>query len=453
MLRRTQGRALIVACYSGMLARMPTYYSRKWLILLLVGAFAIRIGFCTVKTGLGRTLERDYREYVIAGERLAKYGTLVSPFILADTDRTPSAVLPPAYAGFVAVVYRLLGAETFAATLALQLVNALATSLCVLGAFHVALRISGPACAWVAAALVAVNPAMFGFTHLIWDTSLFALGVVLAVLLGVRLCAGPANGWKWFGYGLWLGGLALLNPALTIGYPFLVLWPLSKSHGWRIGPLARGVALCILGWMVAVAPWTVRNYHHFDKLMYIRSGLTMQLWLGVCPEADSSGGAAWVSQFPLKNDDIQRQIVAMGEQRFIESRGRMALDAISQDPGRWGRLVVARTVDFWAGTVLTHAPLGGGWPRSSLRAGVAIFMLGEVILLVVCLGVGGRTNADLRWLLAVIVSFSLVYCLTHVQLRFRAPIEPIVAVLLAAAAAQAYTRLRGRVPQNTLKSA
>ena len=95
---------------------MPRNSSRTWLIFLFVGAFAIRMGFCAAKTGLGQTLERDYREYVLAGERLLRHGTLVSPLILADTDQAPSALLPPTYAALVAGVYAALGPETFSAT-------------------------------------------------------------------------------------------------------------------------------------------------------------------------------------------------------------------------------------------------------------------------------------------------------------------------------------------------
>jgi hypothetical protein len=34
------------------------------------------------------------------------------------------------------------------------------------------------------------------------------------------------------------------------------------------------------------------------------------------------------------------------------------------------------------------------------------------------------------WLVAILIAFSLVYCVTHVQVRFRAPLEPVFAVLI-----------------------
>jgi hypothetical protein len=202
---------------------MPRNKSRIWLVILFVGAFAIRMGLCEAKTGIGQVSETGYLEYVFAGERLAQHGTLVSPLILADTDPTPSALLPPVYAGLVAAVYAALGAETFAANLTLQIVNALGTSLAVVVVFFVTRRIAGERPAWFAAVLATINPTLFGYTHLVWDTSLFTLGVIVTVWFAFRLSSQRAVGLNWFGYGVWLGGLALLNPALTVAYPFLVL--------------------------------------------------------------------------------------------------------------------------------------------------------------------------------------------------------------------------------------
>lgn len=109
------------------------------LFLLIALAFGLRVGYCAARGTLGRSPERNYREYVVAGQRLLQHGTLVSPLIVADVDRTPSSLLPPIYVGLIATVYSLCGVETFAATLVLHLINAAATSLTVLLVFHAAL--------------------------------------------------------------------------------------------------------------------------------------------------------------------------------------------------------------------------------------------------------------------------------------------------------------------------
>jgi len=371
-----------------------------------------------------------YREYILAGQRLLERGTLVSPLITEQPTTAPSALLPPAYAGLVAAMYGVLGTETFAATLALQLINAVATSVTVLLVFLIARRLAGAPSAWAAALIATINPTLFGFTTYAWDTSLFCLGVAVAVWISQRL-SDKYTGWdRWAGFGLYLGGLALLNPALTIAYPFLVLWPLTKSQGWRLGPMFGPVVLTICGWLIAITPWTIRNYIHFGELMYIRSGLMLEVWLGVCPEADTDPPAVYTRQFPLVSAEAQRRIASIGERAFIEECGERARAAIADNPWRFARLIAIRAVDYWAGTVFSHAPPNGsGWPTSSRRAAVALFLLLETLSVVISVLILTRTNRDLMWLFAIAVSFSFVYCVTHMEVRFRAPPEPIMAIL------------------------
>ncbi len=423
--------------------------TRIFLAVLFVVALALRLGFCAQKTGLGTPLERDYREYIALGQRLLAYGTVVSPLILTETDQTPSALLPPGYTALVAVTYAVLGIESFSSHLALHIVNALATSLCVLVVFRATRLMAGGWAPWIAAGLVAVNPTLLGFTHLIWETNLLALAVALTIWLGASLATRRPSSVGWLGFGLWLGLLAMLNPALTAAYPFLVLWPVVKQHGWRPPAVARSVGLTVVGWAIAVAPWTVRNYVHFGELIYIRGGFMEELWLGVCPEADTNLGTAFTSQFPLLNEDAQRHVAAVGERAYIEECGRRATEAIAADPWRWCRLVMRRTADYWLGTLFSLAS-ADGLPKNLQRLLLTMFMFGEVFVIVVSLAVRGPVRAEMRWLLATVLSFSIVFCLTHVQVRFRAPIEPIMAVLVAVLASGAYAGWReGRASRSS----
>ncbi len=406
--------------------------TRVCLALLVTVAFALRLAFCSATTGLGRSLGEQYREYIIAGQRLAEHGTLVCPLILESTSTTPSALMPPLYAGLVAAVYWVLGPETFAATLALQLINAAATSLTVALVFLIVSRIGGATAGWVAAGIATINPTLIGFTTYVWDTSVFALAVTFSVYLSLRLSERLPGRRGWLGFGIYLGGLALLNPALTIAYPFLVLWPLTKSHGWRLKPMLGPVAMTLCGWGIAITPWTVRNYVHFGELMYIRNGFALELWLGVCPEADTHGAAVYKKQFPLLNTDVQRNLASIGEQAYMRECGEQAGAAIAADPKRLVRLIGIRVVDYWAGTIFSHSrPGGGGWPGSTARAAALLFFLAEVLIIVLCLVILRRLDHDLGWLLAIVLAFSLVYCVTHVQIRFRVPTEPIMAGLVA----------------------
>ncbi len=417
---------------------MPGSRSSAVLVALLACAFAVRIGYVAAKGTLGRSPEQGYREYVIAAGRLVEHGTLLSPLILADVRGEPSSLLPPGYVAVAAAAYALLGIESFASTLTLHIVNALATTAVVALVFVIARTIGGIRAAWVSALIAAANPLLFGYTDLIWDTNLFTLGTALSVWIASRLSSRRFSRREYFAFGLWLGVLALINPALTIAYPFLVIWPLTATSGWRVLPLLRGVGAVVLGWAIAITPWTVRNYVQSGKLMYVRNGFRHEMWLGVCPEAGGDRAEVYKQRFPLMNETVQGHIASIGEAAYIEECGRLAREAIIADPWRFMRLVAVRAVDYWAGTVLSHTgPAPRLWPRSSGRRGVTIFLLAELLVVVGGLLLRRRLWRQVGWLLAVVVSFSVVYCITHVELRFRAPTEPLVALILGAMTAGA----------------
>lgn len=410
------------------------YHPRRnlWLAILIIVAFALRLVLCTTGEGLGHFTGRSYSEYVVAGQHLLETGTLVSPLIREFTPQEPSVLMPPVYVGLVAGVYGLLGVRTFAATLTLQLINVVATSLAVALTFSVASRVGGTRSGWVAAVLIVFNPLLIGFTNYMWDTSLFTLAVIITVWISLRMGEKATRTWEWLGLGLWLGVVALLSPALTLAYPLLVLWPATKSRGWRLESMVKPACLTICGWLIAITPWTIRNYVQVGELTYIRGGFPLELWLGVCPEADENPAAVYPAQFPLLNKDAQHLISSIGEGAYIKQCGERANAAISADPLRYIKLVVIRAVDYFAGTTYSHAsPGGGGWPKQPLRAIVMLFLLLETLVILVCLLAYRRVGRDVPWLLAMVVTFSIVYCLTHVQIRFRSPMEPVVAVVLA----------------------
>jgi 4-amino-4-deoxy-L-arabinose transferase-like glycosyltransferase len=411
-------------------------------------AFILRLAYVAVVPGLGKTLPEDYREYIVSAQRLLERGTMVSPFIIEDVSDVPSCVMPPGYTALVAGAYWALGIETFGSTLAIHLFHALGTSLAAVLVYLLARSLSGSLAAWLSALLVVINPAIIRYTGYIWDTSVFTLGITLVVWLAYCMSHGSQRLVNWLAFGLLLGLLALINPALTIGYPFLVLWSLTRSASWRWRQILRPVCAVMCGWLLAVTPWTVRNYAHFNKLTYIRCGLGMQLWLGVCPEASAQRGQIFHSQFPLMGAEPQRRLLKVGEGAYLDDCMRRSIEAIRVEPWRFARLIALRTLDYWGGTVFSHrSPEKGGWPSSPLRAMGAVFLMSEGIMVVAGLVFIRRLSPDLRWLLAVAVSFSLVYCITHVEVRYRTPCEPIIAIITGLLIGQIWRSLPRRQRQ------
>lgn len=419
---------------------MERQTSPRLLLLLAILAFAVRIVSCWASGSLGRSPDM-YREYVHSGSRLVSHGVITCPLIHEDVRLEPSNMLPPAYTVVVAGVYSLLGVETTASTLTLQFLNAVATSVAVLLVFGIARRLCDSRAGWLAAIWVALNPVVFGQTRLLWDTSIFIFSVCLVLWVLLRLADRP-YGWKrQIGFGVLLGVVAHVNPALTIAYPFLVLWMLMRKGNRSAAMIVRGTALTTMGWLVAITPWTMRNYHHFGELSYIRSSLGLVLWLGACPEAHANPAEVYAAWYPMQNEQQQRILLETGEQAFFQEWGRMARTAIRNDFGGWLKLCGLRAVDYWTGSIFSHAiPGNGGWPTNALRACITVLISLETLSMIIGLLYLRHFGAHLWWLVATILVFSIVYTLTHVQLRYRAPMEPMIAIVLAVVSVRIFDR-------------
>jgi hypothetical protein len=243
--------------------------------------------------------------------------------------------------------------------------------------------------------------------------------------------------------------VALLNPALTPVYPLLVLLPLWRRDSYGHRQWILGVGASMMGWMIAIAPWTVRNYIQLGGLHYIRSGFMLEVWLGATPEADEAGGSVFRSHFPLKNPEVARHVSEVGERKYIQERGELARRALADDPIRFGKLVLMRTADFWFGTVLTHAsPQQKIIPAMRQRQLVTFVFTVEIIIVVFAFLRGRFTRTEI-WLLTMIVIFSAVYSITHVQVRYRVPIEPVIAVLAGIAVVRGGSQVMDRTHVKT----
>jgi hypothetical protein len=280
-----------------------------------------------------------------------------------------------------------------------------------------------------------VNPALIGHTVLIWETCLFALAVAMALWFTVCLRDNPTP-LRCLGFGVYLGALALLNPALTTAYPVCVVWALTGRGAWSWRFVARGAGLATLGWLVAVAPWTVRNYVHFRELIYVRGGLQLELWLGVCPEADEDVTRVYRCNFPRDNVEQQRHLRTLGERAYLAECGNKARRAIRDDPARWLHHAGLRAVDFWLGTVFSRGgPAGSGADPAPLK--VLVILGGQILVVLVLLLLFRRLDGGVGWMLAILLAYSAIYCLTHYSIRYRTPIEPVTAVLVGVSCATA----------------
>jgi hypothetical protein len=257
----------------------------------------------------------------------------------------------------------------------------------------------------------------------------------------------------WGVYGL-LWGLALMtNPALGALLPFLLGWVVLRGRGesslrWKRAALAAGAAILFC------VPWTIRNYVAFHRFIPVRSNLPFELWLG---NNDIFDEHARNGRKSIARTEEARRYTQLGETAYMAEKWQLAHAFICLHQGLELRLMGRKFVGFWTGTESpvrnfreTDSSLIRGILLSSFLTAIGA-LFGVIVL---CGGKkkttqrrrerrggaeensGTEEKAGMRrefvWPLAVFpLIFPCLYYLTHADLRYRHPIDPIVLLLTA----------------------
>ena len=366
-----------------------------------------------------------------------------SPF---GKDTGPSAWLTPVYPLLVAGIFRVFGVFTRASFFALVFLNALFSSGVCVAVFYAGKRVAGTRVASGAAWLWALfpNAVMFPFEW-VWDTSLAAL--LSATLLWATLELAESKRWRdWSRYGLLWGFTLMTNPSLGSLLPFLLGWAAYRAYRAdqeereiKFRPMKPALASAGIAILCCV-PWTVRNYAVFHRFVPLRSNLPLELYIG--NNENYAPHASWPPKISKERELVR--YFHMGEVSFMEEEKRKALAFMRMYPRIEVSLIAERFVAFWTGLV-------NPW-RGFLSADSPLVRV--VLVCSTASALGGLLGiATLVWkgnlyafpIAAYPVVFPWLYYITHSNLRYRHPIDPVVLLLLAIAVGSLF--LQTPVPQ------
>ena len=350
------------------------------------------------------------------GRSLAAGQGFSSPF---NETTGPTAWEPPLYPFLIAGVFKILGIYSHASAMVLLAISSAFSALTCVPIFWIGRRCFSESVAVGSAWAWALLPnVMHWCTRVVWETSFSAF--LLAVIFWLALTMEERKGWKpWAGFGLLWAVAALTNTSLLAFLPAAGLWAWYRS--WKSGRRSLGgVILASAIFLACITPWLVRNYRAFGQFVFIRSNFGEELRLGNGPGADG----AWMEYLHPTQDSVEMQrYKQMGELQYVAVRKQEALTLIRQDYGRFFWLDVKRLIYFWAG-----APRPGH--TGALEMLKNSLFLASSVLAFWGLGRALRKRQPGAWLfLWLVVLVPAVYYFTFVQLRYRHPIEPELAIL------------------------
>lgn len=349
----------------------------------------------------------------------------------------PTAWLAPVYPFLLSVIFRFFGAMTLASFFLAVLFNAICSAAATFPLYEIARRAAGPSVAIGATWAWVLLPAgvLMPFEW-IWDTSLSVLLAVSLVWLTLRVAESRKQSY-WVAYGLLWSVALLTNPALGIALPFLFLWAIARAgfgpSRSRSTPIVSLAVICL-----CCLPWTLRNYHHFHRVIPIRSSLPFELWIGNNDIFDEQAvhGRQRITRF-----EETRRYAQLGETAYLDEKAQLSYSFIREKPALFATLTGRRIIATWFGTEHPYADFK--------RAGSWLVRIVLIINLVLSLGtVGGicflffQKHPLTVPLIVFPILYPLIYYITHTSLRYRHPVDPFLLLLTAISIASVHRAIK-----------
>lgn len=361
----------------------------------------------------------------------------------------PTAWSPPVYPLLMALVFKLFGIYTTQSAFVLFFLNCSFTGLTAVVLREVGALVVNDFVGALAGWAWSLSPlsVYLDITRL-WDTLLTPLLIACLFWTAFRLRSSSGD-LSWLGLGAFGALTALTNSTAVLAS--LILWAWT---GWRFfrhkKPWVRPVGLAVVGFLLLISPWWIRNYITFGKFIPLRSTFWMEVWAGNCYDAVIPGRgteadyfASWeysnpqvwindrlfpVSQLPASQKKQFAEFARLGEIPYMAAKREAALSCLRADPGHFLTLTMRRFMSTWTGALYTVPDLAN---RSRWFLPVWIISYTTLSLLafsgVVLLW---RTDPERALPFAVLLCFSpAVYYITHLSIHYRYTIDPEIFLL------------------------
>jgi 4-amino-4-deoxy-L-arabinose transferase-like glycosyltransferase len=398
----------------------PAWWNSIFFIVLI--ALLLRLAVLTIGHTYRITPRRDHFQFGWEMGRIARSIALGQGFSSpTDLPTGPSAWAPPLYPYILAGVFQLFGIYSNASAWLILAFNSIFSALTCFTLYRIAERIYGEAVARAAAWTWALFPyAIYWPVRVVWEMSLTAFLLSWALLLTLRMAEAPARPQTWVGFGVLWGVIALTNTAVLSLLPFFLLYVLWRSP--RRSQQLTGLGLCMATAVVVVSPWLVRNYAVFGKFVFVRDNLPLEMHMA---NNERSQGLWTRSEHPGNDPDSMRRFEELGEIGFMEEMQREVREFIRNNPAKFVRFTLERTVYFWIGP-----------PQADIVAGYDLMIARHVGLVLPSIFAFAGLWLTLRqrkpegWLLgSFLLIYPLPYYLVNPFPRYKHSIEPEIILL------------------------
>jgi hypothetical protein len=309
--------------------------------------------------------------------------------------------------------------------------------------FRIASRLFGRDTALVATILVAGYGYFVYYAGALMTESLCIVALLWSLDVALRIGARDQRAASvrpvmWMQLGLALATAVLLRQAVLFMAPVILGWAawrsLQRVRGGdaprlAIRPLA-GVMLAAAVMAAAILPWTLRNHRAFDQFVLLNTNAGFAFFWGNHP----IHGSSFIPILPSATYGslIPAELRMLNEAELDRALLRRGLGFVAEEPGRYLVLSLSRIkeyVRFWPAerTSAFYATARAGLVGTYLALMLAgVFLVASQRRLPMTFE-ASRDRAGIWLLLSLAGVYSLIHLLTWTLVRYRVPVDAMLA--------------------------
>jgi 4-amino-4-deoxy-L-arabinose transferase-like glycosyltransferase len=365
----------------------------KVAILIFIVAAAVRIFY--VFSVSYAPLENDAKEYDTLGIFLSQGKGYI------NVSGEPTAYRPPIYPLFLGAIYFIAGHNLLWVRLFQAFMGA---AICVL-AYLIAIKIFNEKIATLSGVLCCLYPPLVFDVSQIMTETLFSF----LLMLGIWLLISRRGSVNLFLSGFVFSLALLTRPFLVFFLPFVCYWLILRYKNGA----PKKMAILIAGILIALLPWTIRNYYRLGTFVPFANvgGLTLYNSYVVPQKGFGFNSLKSIDDeyFEIGNETLRNKYLI-----------RKSIEYVKYNPAKVIQLTAVKMLLF-------IYPFDGHWYPLSLGSKYNIFwgvilcfsMLGIIIHL-------DDRDINKKLIIFLFISFVIGIIVFYGSPRFRLPIDPLL---------------------------
>jgi 4-amino-4-deoxy-L-arabinose transferase-like glycosyltransferase len=342
----------------------------------------------------------------------------------------PTAVAPPGYVYFLALIFSIFGIYSVESAIIIEIFQSVFAALTCLVFYHLGKKFNATVGLLAALGMAFYPPSILFSVMRISPILLMVLllGIIILYLFKIQ------EQWRYrdaLTCGILMGITALLEPVVILFYiassVWLFFWSTSRLRAVKCSLIMGSVCIAL------ILPWTIRNYFVFDAFVPVKSSMGRHLLEGNHPFGD---GVVFADEFTKVFSEPERKrlrnLSEIEEDKIFQKK---AIEYIKADPGRFIQTTVKRIYYYWS-FANPHRPTSHDKLRMVTYG--PVFILAMIGLLLV-----RRNWREGSLFLTLFLSYPLFYYVTQVTInRYRYGAEAFLIIMASYAAVELINSFR-----------